>query len=97
MQDILQNKNFFYFKILDTIDSNTKVYNIYQDKNIQNTYEYLWILPDYLFVKEEFFYNIVEKLNEKWDMLMLDFYDFQKKKINNISIAMKFLLNMHGL
>lgn len=80
LQDILQNKNFFYFKILDTIDSNTKVYNIYQDKNIQNTYEYLWILPDYLFVKEEFFYNIVEKLNEKWDMLMLDFYDFQKKE-----------------
>ena len=40
LQDILQNKNFFYFKILDTIDSNTKVYNIYQDKNIKNTYEY---------------------------------------------------------
>ncbi len=79
LQDILQKKNFFYFRISENVDSNTKVYNIYQDKNIQNTYRYLWILPDYLFVEEKVFQNILEKLSEKWDMLMLDFYDFQKK------------------
>ena len=41
LQDILQKKNFFYFRISENVDSNTKVYNIYQDKNIQNTYRYL--------------------------------------------------------
>ena len=79
LQEILDLENFFYFKVSESIHSNEKVYHIFQDKHIQDAYEYLWVLPDYLFVTQDTFQNIAEKLNEDWDMLMLDFYDLQKR------------------
>lgn len=75
LNDFIQKDNFFYFRLPTTIHANEKLYRIYQDKDIQYTYEYLWILADYLFFSKEIINKILEMLNEKWDMLMLDMFD----------------------
>lgn len=75
IKEYIQKENFFYVRLPSTIYSNEKLYMIYQDKNIQNTYEYLWILADYMFFSNEVIEKIIKKLDEKWDMLMLDIYD----------------------
>lgn len=74
-----QKGNFFYLSLPETTHSSEKLYNIYQDENIQSKYEYLWILADYLFFSKEIINTVMQKLHEKWDMLMLDFYDPEKK------------------
>ena len=79
LNEIIQKENFYYFRLPTTIHSNEKLYRIYQDADIQNKYEYLWILADYLFFSKDIIDKILEKLNEKWDMLMLDLYDPEKK------------------
>lgn len=75
----IKQNNFFYIRIDPSFHSSRKVYDIYQDENIQNKYEYLWILADYLFFDEMVIRAIMSKLNERWDMLMLDFRDLENK------------------
>ncbi len=75
----IEQDNFFYKRIDPSIHSSKKVYDIYQDRNIQDDYEYLWILADYLFFHEIVIRAIKSKLNEKWDMLMIDFRDLESK------------------
>ncbi len=81
-EDIVQRMgadNFFYVRIPFSTHSSRKVYNICQEKKLQDEYEYLWILADYLFFSEKIIREILTRLNEKWDMLMLDFYDPEKR------------------
>ncbi len=75
----IEQKNIFYIKIDPSIHSSKKVYDIYQYEEIQGSYEYLWILADYLSFDEMVIHEIFDKLNERWDMLMLDFYDPEKR------------------
>lgn len=76
LTEILEdNSNFFYCKIADSVHSSEKVYNIYQDEQIQNDYNYLWVLPDYLFFSEAVIRTVLEAVDQNWDMFMLDFYD----------------------
>lgn len=79
INEFMQKDNFYYFRLSPSIHSNEKLYGIYQDKNIQNNYEYVWILADYLFFSKDIVNVVVNKLDEKWDMLMLDFYDPERK------------------
>lgn len=70
-----KNSHFFYCKIPDSVHSSEKLYHIYQDGHIQNDYNYLWVLPDYLFFSKEVIRTVLEAADQKWDMFMLDFYD----------------------
>lgn len=79
LHNIIGNSNFYYIKVDSEVHSSKKVYDIYQNEYIQNEYEYLWILPDYLFFSDEVIGRIVEKADEKWDMIMLDFYDPERR------------------
>lgn len=80
IKEILKNHtNFFYEKLPESIHSSKKLYDIYSNKFIQTGYEYLWIMPDYLFFIESVWEKIWKKLDNKWDMIMLDFYDVNKK------------------
>lgn len=74
-----QEENFFYIKLPDTTHSSKKLYDIYQDKFIQDSYEYLWITPDYFCLKENVLKKILLLLDNKWDMIMLDFYDRKER------------------
>ncbi len=73
----IERNNFFYIRIDPSVHSSKKVYAIYQEKKIQNNHEYLWVLADYLFFDKSVIREVISKLNEEWDMLMLDFYDPQ--------------------
>lgn len=79
LKEILHNENFFYKKLSETTHSSRKLYDIFQNEKMQNQYEYLWILPDYLFFSEHIINTIIKKLKENWDMLMLDIFDPEKK------------------
>lgn len=72
-----QYKNLFYCHIDSTIHSSQKLYQIYQEKKIQEQYEYLWVLPDYFAFSQEIMEQCLEKLKAGYDMVMLDFYDYQ--------------------
>ncbi len=72
-------KNLFYCHMDSNIHSSQKVYQIYQEKKMQEQYAYLWILPDYLAFSEEVMEQCLEKIDEEYDMIMLDFYDYQNR------------------
>lgn len=78
LKEMIQNENFFYIKLPESTHSSRKLYDIFQNEKMQNQYEYLWILPDYLFFSEHIIDTIVDKLKENWDMLMLDIFDPEK-------------------
>ena len=79
LKELLQNnENFHYIKISPLIHSSKKLYDIHQSENIQNSYNYLWILPDYLFFTKEVVQAVLNQAEEGWDMMMLDFYDPEK-------------------
>ncbi len=80
IKEILEGqKNIHYYKLDKNIAPKIKLYNIYRDKSIQDNYEYLWILPDYLFFSSKVIYKFWEMLDEEYDMIMLDFHDLENR------------------
>lgn len=79
LYEVLQeNDHFFYVKVPPEIHSSKKLYDIYKNGKIQSLYDYLWILPDYMFFTKEIVQAVLTKAEENWDMLMLDYYDPEK-------------------
>lgn len=79
LSNYIQKDYFIYIRMPEHLHSSEKLFLIYQDTNIQNKYEYMWVLPDYYFVSKKVIRSILEILNEKWDMIMLDFFDPEKE------------------
>lgn len=73
-----QQKNLFYNRVPSHVHSSQKLYDIYQNKYIQNNYEYLWILPDYLSFSSEIMDQCKDKLAIGYDILILDWYDYKR-------------------
>ena len=70
-----------YQKKLDSnVHSNEKVYIIYQTKEIIEEYEYIWILPDYMFYSDKVIKDIKEALNETNDYILINYWNSEKKR-----------------
>lgn len=70
--------NIYYKKLDTTVHSNEKVYIIYQTKEIIEGYEYIWILPDYMFYSQSVIKNIMEALDEKNDFILINYWNNEK-------------------
>lgn len=80
IEDAIKNDERFckyieYKRISSDIHSNEKVYSIYSDKVIHSNYEYTWVIPDYMFFSSELIDRLWKLLEQKKDMILLNFRD----------------------
>lgn len=85
-----------YQKKLDSnVHSNEKVYIIYQTKEIIEEYEYIWILPDYMFYSDKVIKDIKEALNETNDYILINYWNSEKKD-NYICKDINYVFNTYA-
>ena len=70
--------NVYYKKLDPNVHSNEKVYIIYQTKEIIEGYEYIWILPDYMFYSKYVIKDIREALEETNDFILINYWNNEK-------------------
>lgn len=70
-----KEKHVSYIRINSEVHSSKKVYDIYQNAEIQNNYSYVWIVPDYFSFSREVIEKAEKHLDEGCDMLMMNFRD----------------------
>lgn len=79
---LIKNKwnyeNVFYKKFTSNINSNTKVYRIYQD--LGDKYDYIWMTRDYHFYSNKALCGILESTKENFDMIVVNSYENSDKK-----------------
>lgn len=75
--ELIKNKwnydNIFYKKFAPSVNSNTKVYYIYQD--LGDKYDYIWMTRDYHYYSNSALFDILKSVDENFDMLILNSYE----------------------
>ncbi len=71
-----RNLFLFYVRVDSSIPSNIKIMNIWGDENLMKNYRYIWIMGDSLRWTDSVYRRVVAQLNNKYQAIIPDPYDF---------------------
>lgn len=70
--------NCIYNRFDSSLHSNEKIYKIFQGTYFVDSYEYIWLLPDYMFFSTDVVDEIFDKINYNYEMIILDYWHFDE-------------------
>lgn len=84
--------NLYYIRLPESIHSNMKVYQIFQKKNFEYEYKYVWLNLDYVKWTKEVFLRVLNYVKLDYDMIVVDnndMYNLREKEYTDKKLFFK--------